>query len=356
MRKSAVRELYMVGTLYVLATGVLASSAAGADNDLMSAARRIFRPIPSIVPAVKDNPITHEKVTLGKTLFFDPRLSASEVISCNTCHNLGTGGVDAGPTSVGHRWQLGSRRAPTVYNAVFNVAQFWDGRAADLKAQAEGPVQASVEMNATPVHVVDTLNSMAEYIVMFSKAFPSDATPVTFENFAKAIEAFEATLITPAAPFDQYLEGDAYALSDRQKAGLKLFIEKGCSSCHNGINVGGQDYFAFGAVERPAASLLPRNDKGRFAVTKMPSDEYVFRSAPLRNVALRPPYFHSGQVWSLKEAVGVMSESQLGAKLSDTEKDDIVAFLNSLTGQLPKIDYPILPTRTDTTPKPSVHK
>lgn len=356
MRKSAARELYMIGMLCILAAGILASSAAGADDDLMSAATRIFKPIPSIVPAVKDNPITHEKVTLGKTLFFDPRLSASEVISCNTCHNLGTGGVDAGPRSVGHRWQLGSRRAPTVYNAVFNVAQFWDGRAADLKAQAAGPVQAGVEMNATPDRVLNTLNSMTDYLVMFSKAFPNDAAPVTFENFLKAIEAFEATLITPAAPFDQYLEGDAYALSDQQKAGLKLFIEKGCSSCHNGINVGGQDYFPFGVMERPDASLLPRDDKGRFAVTKVPSDEYVFRSAPLRNVALRAPYFHSGKVWSLKQAVGVMSEIQLGTTLNDIEKDDIVAFLNSLTGQLPKIDYPILPRRTDTTPKPSVDK
>ncbi|MCS3452535.1 MULTISPECIES: cytochrome-c peroxidase [Bradyrhizobium] len=356
MRKSAARTLYIAAKLCVLAAGILASSTAGADDDLMSAARQIFKPIPSIVPAVKNNPITHEKVALGKILFFDPRLSASGVISCNTCHNLGTGGADAGPRSLGHRWQLGSRRAPTVYNAVFNVAQFWDGRAADLKAQAVGPVQASAEMNATPARLLNTLNSMTDYIVMFSKAFPNDATPITFDNFAKAIEAFEATLITPAAPFDQYLEGDAYALSTQQKAGLKLFIEKGCSSCHNGINVGGQDYFPFGVTERPTASLLPRDDKGRFAVTKVPSDEYVFRSAPLRNVALRPPYFHSGQVWSLKQAVGVMSEIQLGAKLNDRETDDIVAFLNSLTGQLPKIDYPILPARTDTTPKPSMEQ
>ncbi|PAY03303.1 MULTISPECIES: cytochrome-c peroxidase [Bradyrhizobium] len=356
MRKTAADRLDIVGKLFVVAIAILVSSAAGANDDLMSAARRLFKPIPSMVPAVKDNPITHEKVILGKFLFFDPRLSASEVISCNTCHNVGMGGVDAGPTSIGHRWQQGTRRAPTVFNAVFNVAQFWDGRAADLKAQAAGPIQAGVEMNATPDRVLSTLNSMTEYVVMFSKAFPNDAAPVTFANFAKAIEAFEATLITPAAPFDQYLEGDGYALSDHQKAGLKLFIEKGCSSCHNGINVGGQDYFPFGVIERPAANLLPRDDRGRFAVTKNLSDEYVFRSAPLRNVALRSPYFHSGQVWSLKQAVGVMSEVQLGIKLSDKETDEIVAFLNSLTGQFPKIDYPILPTRTNVTPRPSLDK
>lgn len=355
-KKSAVLEVHLVRKLCVAAIVMLVSSQAGADDDLMNAARRTFKPIPSVVPAMKDNPVTHEKVELGKMLFFDPRISASGIISCNTCHNLGTGGADAGPTSIGHGWQLGPRRAPTVYNAVFNVAQFWDGRAPDLKAQAKGPVQASAEMNATPEHVINTLNSMSDYVVMFKKAFPSEASPVTFDNFAKSIEAFEAILITPAAPFDQYLEGDQNALNVQQKAGLKLFMETGCSSCHNGINVGGQDYFPFGAVERPSTSLLPTADKGRSAVTKVASDEYVFRAAPLRNVALRPPYFHSGQVWSLKQAVRVMAEVQLGAKLSDKEEDDIVAFLNSLTGQLPKIEYPILPTRTETTPLPSTRK
>lgn len=355
-KKSAILEFRLVRKLCVAAIAILVSSQADAEDDLMKAARRTFRPIPSVVPAVKDNPVTHEKIELGKMLFFDPRISASGIISCNTCHNLGTGGVDAGPTSVGHGWQLGPRRAPTVYNAVFNVAQFWDGRAPDLKAQAKGPVQASAEMNATPEHVINTLSSMSDYVIMFKKAFPDEASPVTFDNFARAIEAFEAILITPAAPFDQYLEGNANALNDQQKAGLKLFVETGCSSCHNGINVGGQDYFPFGAVERPGASLLPSADKGRSAVTNVVSDEYVFRAAPLRNVALRPPYFHSGQVWSLKKAVGVMAEVQLGAKLSDQEQDDIVAFLNSLTGQLPKIEYPMLPTRTDTTPLPSTGK
>ena len=342
--------------LSAAAVVVLASSPAFADDDLMKAAKQLFKPIPSVMPAVKENAVTHEKIELGKMLFFDPRLSASEIISCNTCHNLGTGGVDAGPTSVGHGWQKGPRRAPTVYNAVFNVAQFWDGRAADLKAQAKGPVQASVEMNATPDHVIKTLNSMDDYVIMFKKAFPNEASPVNFDNFAKAIEAFEATLITPAAPFDQYLEGDANALNEQQKAGLKLFMDKGCSSCHNGINIGGQDYFPFGVVEKPGAGVLPAADKGRFAVTKTASDEYVFRAAPLRNVALRAPYFHSGQVWSLKQAVGVMGEVQLGAKLTGKEEDDIVAFLDSLTGQLPRIDYPVLPTRTETTPLPSLSK
>jgi len=360
VRKSKERYI-LVEMRYAIAGAIaailaLSTAPVRADNDLMKRALQDLKPIPSVVPAVKDNAVTHEKVDLGKLLFFDPRLSASEIISCNTCHNLATGGVDAGPTSVGHGWQKGPRRAPTVYNAVFNVAQFWDGRAADLKAQAKGPVQASVEMNATPDHVVKTLSSMPDYVALFKKAFPNEASPVTFDNFAKALEAFEATLITPASKFDQFLEGDGNALNAQEKEGLTLFLDKGCVACHNGINVGGQDYFPFGVVETPGADVLPAADKGRFAVTKTASDEYVFRAAPLRNVALRAPYFHSGQVWSLKQAVGVMGASQLWAKLTDKEEDDIVAFLGTLTGQLPKIEYPVLPVRTNTTPEPSLAK
>ena len=344
----------LAGTLAAVLAATIAP--AFADIDLMKSARETFKPIPSVVPSVKDNAVTTDRIDLGKALFFDPRLSASEIISCNTCHNLLTGGVDAGPTSVGHAWQKGPRRAPTVYNAVFNVAQFWDGRAADLKAQAKGPVQAPVEMNATPDHVVKVLMSMPEYVQLFRKAFPNEASPVSFDNFAKAVEAFEATLITPSSPFDQFLEGDANALSAQQKAGLKLFIEKGCSSCHNGVNVGGGAYYPFGVVEKPGADILPLNDKGRFNVSKTASDEYVFRVAPLRNVALRAPYFHSGQVWSLKQAVGVMGAAQLGQKLSDKEEDDIVAFLGALTGRLPSVEPPVLPVRTDATPLPTLVK
>jgi cytochrome c peroxidase len=321
-------------------------------DDLMQSAQQTFKPIPSVLPAVKNNAVTHEKIELGKMLFFDPRLSASQIISCNSCHNLSTGGVDAGPTSIGHAWQKGPRRAPTVFNAVFNIAQFWDGRAEDLKAQAKGPMQAGVEMNATPALVETTLRSMPGYVEQFKRAFPQEVSPVTFDNVAKAIEAFEATLITPGSHFDQFLEGDANALNTQEKEGLKLFMDKGCSACHNGINVGGKAYFPFGVVEKPGADILPPNDKGRFAVTKTASDEYVFRAGPLRNVALRAPYFHSGQVWSLKEAVAVMGSSQLGQKLTDQEENAIVEFLQTLTGEQPKIELPILPLRTDATPLP----
>ena len=191
---------------------------------------------------------------------------------------------------------------------------------------------------------------------MFGKAFPNEPTPVSFDNFAKAIQAFEATMITPASPFDQFLEGDAAALNEREKSGLALFMDKGCVACHNGINVGGQGYFPFGVVEKPGAEVLPPTDKGRFDVAKTATEQYVFRAAPLRNVALRAPYFHTGQVWSLKQAVGVMGSTQLGITLSGPEEDDIVAFLKALTGQIPSIQYPLLPVRSDSTPQPSLAK
>jgi cytochrome c peroxidase len=327
------------------------SSSAMAD-DLMKQAQGIFSPIPTVASTIKNNVVTREKVDLGKMLFFDPRISASGLLSCNTCHNLGLGGVDGLETSVGHGWQKGPRNAPTVLNAVFNIAQFWDGRAEDLKAQAKGPVQAGVEMNNTPASVEKTLASMPVYVSKFKTTFPGEPQPVTFDNMAKAIEAFETTLLTPGSRFDQFIEGDSTALTSQEKDGLALFMDKGCSNCHGGVNVGGAGYFPFGVVERPGADILPPADKGRFAVTNTADDQYVFRAPPLRNIALTAPYFHSGKVWSLKQAVAVMGASQLGQKLTDKDVESIVAFLQTLTGEQPRVEYPILPPSTDSTPQP----
>lgn len=338
-------------TTILLAGCVLMGTAAMAD-DLRTKATETFKALPSTVPAVKDNKITPEKIELGKALFFDPRLSASGVFSCASCHNLATGGDDNLETSIGHGWQKGPRNAPTALNAVLNEAQFWDGRADDLKAQAKGPVQAGVEMANTPEQVVVTLKSMPAYVEWFKGAFPDEADPVSFDNMAKAIEAFEATLITPA-PFDSYLNGDDAALTDVQKQGLALFMDKGCSGCHNGVNVGGHGYYPFGVVEQPGGDVLPEGDKGRFSVTKTADDSYVFRASPLRNIALTAPYFHSGKVWDLKQAVAIMGSSQLGAELNDEETTAIVAFLESLTGKLPPITLPALPPETPSTPRPS---
>nr|WP_210534583.1 cytochrome-c peroxidase [Thermosulfurimonas marina] len=326
------------------------------DQDLLSRARRYFEPLPEKPPALKGNPLNPYKIELGKMLYFDPRLSASHLISCNTCHNLSLAGVDIQETSTGHMWQRGPRNAPTVLNSVFNTAQFWDGRAKDLEEQAKGPVQASVEMSNTPERVVATLKSIPEYVELFRKAFPGEKDPVTFDNVAKAIEAFEATLLTPNSPFDRFLKGDLRALTAEEKEGLRLFMEKGCANCHNGINVGGGMYAPFGVVERPGADILPPGDKGRFAVTKTASDEYVFKVPSLRNIALTYPYFHSGKVWSLEDAVSIMGSAQLGADLSPEEVRKIVAFLKTLTGKQPEIVLPILPPSTDRTPRPILGK
>ncbi|TCU33523.1 cytochrome c peroxidase [Rhizobium azibense] len=350
-----VRGIRPVKLLFTtMAAALLATTAFAADPfpaDLRETALATFKALPSTTPALANNPITSEKIVLGKALFFDPRVSASGVFSCNSCHNLATGGDDNLETSIGHGWQKGPRNAPTVLNAVFNIAQFWDGRAEDLKAQAKGPVQAGVEMANTPGQVIATIRSMPQYVEWFSAAFAGEADPVTFDNFAKAIEAFEATLVTPA-PFDAFLNGDEAAMTSEQKQGLTLFMDKGCSSCHSGINVGGEGYYPFGVIKRPSTDVLPEKDKGRFAVTNTSDDFFVFRAAPLRNVALTAPYFHSGKVWDLKKAIAIMGTVQLGEELKEEEVELIVAFLNSLTGKVPDVAYPVLPAETAATPRP----
>lgn len=319
---------------------------------LRETAQQLFSPIPTAAQVIADRNISADEIELGRWLFFEPRLSKSHIISCNTCHSVGTGGADNIKTSIGHGWQNGPRNSPTVLNAVFNIAQFWDGRADDLKEQAKGPVQASVEMNNTPEMVEETLKSLPEYIALFEKAYPDTKDPVNFDNMASAIEAFESTLVTPNSKFDQFLNGDD-SLNDIELTGLNLFINKGCVACHQGINLGGQGYFPFGVIEKPGADILPEGDRGRFEVTQTANDEYVFRAGPLRNIALTAPYFHSGDVWSLEQAVAIMGSSQLGITLNDQEVAAITQFLHTLTGDQPEVIYPILPASSPTTPKPS---
>ena len=340
---------YVVSLVFVL---VIAGGAHAADA-LLTRAQGMFKPVPVNPPVIVDNPASVDKVHLGKALYFDPRLSASGLISCNTCHNVGMGGIDFQETSVGHKWQKGPRNAPTVLNSVFNMAQFWDGRAPDLEQQAKGPVQASVEMNNTPAKTVETIKSMPGYINMFKQSFPGEKDPVTFENMAKAIAVFEATLITPKSAFDSYIGGNERALTATEKEGLKLFMDKGCAACHGGVNMGGSAYFPFGVVAKPAENIMS-GDKGRFKVTGVKSDEYMFKAPSLRNIALTPPYFHSGKVWGLKEAVSIMGNAQLGITLSRNEVDRIDAFLQSTTGEQPSVIYPILPASSDSTPKPKL--
>lgn len=229
--------MHMRMAVPVLALGVLAVgsawprqgvTASATPSSLMQRAQSLFKPIPDRPPALEGNPATPAKLALGKMLYFDPRLSSSHAISCNSCHMIGMGGVDLQETSLGHRWQRGNRNAPTVYNAVFHVAQFWDGRAKDLEQQAGGPLVEPVEMDSTEAHVIEQLGAIPGYKPLFATAFPGSGNALTFDNVRKAIAVFEATLITPNAPFDRYLKGDAKALGPAQQQGLALFIDKGC--------------------------------------------------------------------------------------------------------------------------------
>lgn len=336
-----------------LALVIMAASTAAYAEGLMKEAAEIFKPIPAAPPAIPGNPASAVKIELGKMLFFEPRISKSGFISCNSCHNIGMGGADYQPTSTGHGWKQGPRNAPTVLNSVYNVAQFWDGRAKDLAEQAKGPVQAGVEMNNTPENVVKTLKSMPEYVTYFKMAFPGESDPVTFDNMAKAIEVFEATLITPDSRFDKYLKGSETALTSEEKEGLKIFIDNGCYACHAGVNMGGDDYYPMGVVSMPHEDIMA-GDKGRYKVTHAEADEFAFKSPTLRNIELTAPYFHTGAVYSLEEAVEVMNDSQIGADLSKSDIRKITAFLKSTTGIQPAMLYPILPAPTDGTLKPSL--
>lgn len=349
--------------LSVVGVGVATGLSAGEKVDpLLAMARQYFQPLPKVVDNPQ-NPVTPEKVALGKMLYHDPRLSKSGLISCNTCHNLASYGVDNLPTSVGHGWAIGPRNAPTVYNAALQIAQFWDGRAKDLEEQAQGPILNPIEM-AMPSKefAVERIKSIPQYVELFKKAFPNEKDPVTYENIAKAIAAFERTLMTPSR-FDRFLQGDTNALTQKEKEGLKLFVEVGCVACHNGPNLGGNMFMKFGQVtdywkatrpyvlkDKPTIPV----DVGRFAVTHKEEDMYVFKVPPLRNVEKTYPYFHDGSVWKLEDAVRIMAETQLGKKLTPQEVDKIVAFLKSLTGEIPKhaLELPVLPASTDKTSKP----
>ncbi|HIP43090.1 MAG TPA: cytochrome-c peroxidase [Aquifex aeolicus] len=341
-----------------------AEKATKEDMELLKLAKQYFKPLPKVAEN-PENPITPEKVRLGKMLYYEPRLSKSGLISCNTCHNLARYGVDNLPTSIGHRWAIGPRNAPTVYNAAIHIAQFWDGRAKDVEEQALGPIVNPIEMANTEENVVKTLKSIPEYVELFKKAFPNDKEPLKYENIGKAIGAFERTLMTPSR-FDEFLKGNTKALTEQEKRGLKTFIEVGCAGCHNGAGVGGHMFTKFGAITEYWKVTFPyvlkekptiKVDFGRFGVTKKEGDMFVFKVPSLRNIEHTYPYFHDGSVWSLEDAVRIMAKTQLGKELTDQQVKDIVAFLKALTGEIPKhaLEVPVLPASTKNTPKPNVN-
>jgi cytochrome c peroxidase len=316
--------------------------------EVEAAKLQVFKTLPAVMESA-GNPVTEEKVTLGRMLYYEPRLSKGHDISCNTCHLLNKYGVDEGPVSVGHKGQKGNRNAPTVYNAAGHFVQFWDGRAATIEDQAKGPVLNPVEM-AMPneKQALTVLKSIPEYVQLFQKAFPGEKDPVTYDNMAKAIGAFERKLVT-ASRWDKFLAGDQAALTDVEKAGLNNYLEAGCQTCHNGVYLGGSIFQKLGAV----VPWENTSDLGRFAVTKQEPDKMMFKVPSLRNIEKTGPYYHDGSIRTLDEAVVQMGEHQLGKELKPEEIASIVTFLKALTGELPAdyIKQPELPKSTAKTPK-----
>jgi len=301
--------------------------------------------LPTTAPAPADNPTTDVKVALGQMLYHDPRLSSTGTVSCSSCHNTMLGGEDNRPNSMGVNGQTGGRSAPTVWNSAFNAVQFWDGRAASLEAQAAGPVTNPIEMGMKSWDdVVARLEKIDGYKKAFADAFNSE--PISKDNATKAIAAYERTLITPNSPFDKYVGGDKTALTEQQVRGMEKVAEVGCTSCHSGSAFNGPGMFQKFPMHGNGyfeAQYHFSKDKGLAEVSKKVEDEHFWKVPTLRNIALTAPYFHNGAVKTLDTAVQVMAKTQLNKDLSKEEIADIVAFLNSLTGQFPEQKMPVLP-------------
>ena len=311
---------------------------------------KMFKPIPASIPP-QAGAITAEQVALGRMLYYDARLSKSQKISCNSCHDLAKFGVDNESTSAGHRGQRGDRNSPTVYNAAGHFVQFWDGRAKDVEEQAKGPVLNPVEMAmGSDRDVVAVLKSMPEYVAAFQKAFPEAKDPVTYDNFGKAVGAFERGLVTPSR-WDKFLSGDDAALTPAEKAGFVEFSNAGCPTCHAGTYLGGNMFQKLGV----AKTWSDTSDAGRAKVTKSDADQLVFKVPSLRNIEKTGPYLHNGKTETLPEVIATMSDYQLGKQLSPAEVASIETFLKSLTGTVPEdyIKAPDLPKSGPKTPKPS---
>lgn len=300
-----------------------------------------------------DNPMTPEKVELGKQLFFDPRFSSTGTVSCNTCHNLMLGGDDGRATSMGVHGLTGPRNAPTVWNSAFHPSQFWDGRASSLEEQAKGPVVASVEMGMADLEqAIARVRAIQGYRESFARVFgdgKDGGQSVSVDNAARAVAAFERTLVTPNSAYDRWAAGDANAMTPQQIKGLQTFDRLGCTGCHQPPTFSGphkpRGHFAvFPFHDGPFVDRYRlRDDMGRFGVTGKESDRHKYKIPTLRNIALTAPYFHNGLVPDLDAAVRVMAAAQLNAALDDGEAADIVAFLQALTGEFPQLVLPRLP-------------
>lgn len=333
-----------IATLFTSLT--LAAAFSLQANDVIQ-----WEALPETAPIPADNPMTPEKIELGKQLFFDPRFSSTGTVSCNSCHNLMAGGDDGLRVSMGVHGLTGPRNAPTVWNSAFHSVQFWDGRAKTLEDQAKGPVVAGVEMGMDSLdQALIRIQKIPGYVEQFKAVFGGDK-PVTIDNAAKAVGAFERTLITPNSPYDRWVKGDKTAMTEQQIRGMNEFRNLGCIACHRGPAFNGPTmpggtgfYIDFPFHDSPYVKKHGlRDEDGRFAVTKNPQDKHKYRVPTLRNIALTAPYFHNGRVKTLEEAVRVMAPSQLATKLEPSQVDDVVAFLKSLTGEFPDISMPRLP-------------
>ncbi|UOO81503.1 cytochrome-c peroxidase [Uruburuella testudinis] len=321
------------------------------DRELLKQAQGIFQPLPGLEEMQKAHPVSEAQIKLGQQLWYDPRLSRGNTVSCNSCHNLASAGVDNMPTSQGHKGSFGGRNSPTVLNAALLGSQFWDGRAATVEEQAGGPLLNPVEMaNKDEASVVAKIAHIPEYQEAFKQAYTDKGGEITFANITESIAAFERTLLTPTK-WDDYLKGNINALSEQERNGVRSFINNGCIACHAGVNLGGESFQKFGLVKGPYWQFTgsKNHDEGRFEVTQSENDKFVFRVPGLRNVARTYPYFHDGSVWELDKAVGIMGEAQLGKQLPQEDVDNIVAFLNTLSGSVPESarTMPELPSSSD---------
>jgi cytochrome c peroxidase len=341
--KQTTRFAVLSAALAAVAAAAWAAHAADdTDQGLLERAQALFKPLPADA-STPQRPVTPDLVALGQALFFEPRVSGDGKVSCGGCHLPSFYGAEPLPQTVGFQGKVLPRNTPTVFNTALQFVQHYGGNRVDVEEQAvKALVSPFAYANKDFAAAEARMRALPGYRTMFEKAFPGQAEPVTVENWGKAIGAYERVLLTPA-PFDRFLSGDVSALSAKQKQGLDKFISTGCAGCHSGVTIGGQMYQKFGVTAEywtltgsKENEILKGRDKGRFHDTKKDEDAFIFKVQQLRNVAMTPPYFHDGSVATLPEAVRIMGKLQLGKDLNDVDVGDIVAFLESLTGEVPQ--------------------
>jgi cytochrome c peroxidase len=342
------KNIQILGTtlLVIFLISLSGAYAAGKDEQLIEAAKEILGPLPNAMTSAQ-NPITPEKVKLGKILFYESRISIDGTVSCARCHPFSLHAADGLRKSIGNNCRVNPRNAPTILNAADQISEHWIGNRTSVEDQAKQAVTGPPSFGMPSYDSVENkLREFKEYAVLFRDAFPGDKEPVTVGNFAAAIGAFERTLVTPSS-FDGFLKGNRAAMTDRQKDGLKTFLSAGCAACHAGPYAGGRIYQKFG-IFGPYRDYTKskETDDGRYAVTKRDSDKYVFKVPVLRNVEKTSPYFHDGSVEKLEEAVMIMGKIQLGKDLPQHEIEELVSFLEALTGKIPAyaLEIPLLPS------------